>query len=430
MTGRWYTRPPLSDFGSQSPLVRPERLPLDDVCVLAIEQYGAGPWATEQLVALGAEVIKIEEDRSGGDVGRYVPPFQHGEDSLFFETFNAGKRSIALDLKSPEGRAVFLRLVPNADIVFSNLRGDLPAKLGLRYEDLCAANPAIVCCSLSGYGMDGPLAAQGALDSVIQGRAGWMSVTGEPGSPPTRTGLSLVDFAAGYVAAIAMLGGVMRARRDGTGCDCDLSLNETALSLLTYLGTWTASRGFVPERMASSAHPSLVPFQNFETADGWIVIACPKQDLWLRLCDAIDRDDLPGRPEYADLAARAANRERLVETLSETLRTRTTVEWLEVLEAVGVPSGPVNDIPTALENAHLQARGGIEAYEHETLGTVRRVRSPLRLSGPRWKPSRAPRRGEHTDELLRESGFEADEIVALADAGAFGASRRTVVEES
>jgi crotonobetainyl-CoA:carnitine CoA-transferase CaiB-like acyl-CoA transferase len=278
--------------------------------------------------------------------------------------------------------------------------------------------------------MDGPMAAQGALDSVIQGRAGWMSITGEPGAPPTRTGLSLVDYAAGYVAAIAMLGALMRARRDGVGCDCDVSLHETALSLLTYFGTWTASRGFVPERKANSAHPSVVPFQNFETADGWIVIACPKQELWLRLCDAIGRRDLPGRPEYADLTARAANREPLIETLGETLRTKTTAEWLEIFAPAGVPSGPVNDIPTALVDPHVLAREGIESYEHEVLGTVRSVRSPLRLTGPRWRPSRAPHRGEHTDDVLRESGFEPGEIAAFADAGAFGSSRRKVVEES
>jgi crotonobetainyl-CoA:carnitine CoA-transferase CaiB-like acyl-CoA transferase len=232
----------------------PTRPPLEDVRILAIEQYGTGPWATQQLSDLGAEVVKIEDPRTFGDVGRYVPPFQSGEDSLFFETFNGGKRSIQLDLKNPAGRGVFLRLVERSDAVFSNLRGDQPAKLGLRYVDLAQHNPRIVCCSLSGYGQDGPRAASGALDYVVQGLAGWMTLSGEPGSPPTRVGLSLIDYAGGYLAAIALLGGLWRARRDGVGCDCDISLQETALALLTYIGTWAATEGYVPPRR----HPTPV----------------------------------------------------------------------------------------------------------------------------------------------------------------------------
>ena len=182
-------------------------LPLADVRVLAIEQFGAGPWATLQLADLGAEVIKIEDPASGGDVGRYVPPFQEGEDSLFFETFNRNKKSISLDLRDPAGRDRFEELVRVSDVVFSNLRGDQPAKLRLRYDDLKHLNPRIVCCSLSGFGMTGPRAAEGGYDYMMQGLAGWMALTGEPDGPPTKSGLSLVDLSGGYVAAIALAGG-------------------------------------------------------------------------------------------------------------------------------------------------------------------------------------------------------------------------------
>src|SRR5919206_3863878 len=290
-------------------------LPLADVRILAIEQYGAGPWVTLQLADLGAEVIKIEDPAAGGDVGRYVPPFREGEDSLFFETLNRNKRSISLDLRHDRGREVLLDLVAAVDVVFSNLRGDQPRRLGLTYDQLADANPRIVCCSLSGFGMTGPRARQGGYDYIMQGLAGWMSLTGEPDGPPTKSGLSLVDLSGGYVAAIAILAGLWRARRDGVGCDCDISLFETALAELMYVGTWAASKGYEPPRRASSAHPSIVPFQAFATSDGWLTVACAKQKFWERLCEAIGRADLARDERFADFAARDANRDALLEIL-------------------------------------------------------------------------------------------------------------------
>jgi crotonobetainyl-CoA:carnitine CoA-transferase CaiB-like acyl-CoA transferase len=270
--------------------------------------------------------------------------------------------------------------------------------------------------------MTGPRAASGALDYVIQGIAGWMSVTGEPDSEPVRAGLSLVDFSAGSTAALAIVAGVHRARRDGVGCDCDISLQETALSLLTYLGTWVASRGYEPVRRPQSAHPSIVPFQNFPTADGWIVVACPKQTLWERLCRAIERPELIDDPAFVDFAGRDAHRTRLVGTLSETFRTRTTADWLGVLAEAGVPNGPVNDIAAALSDVQVDARDGLESYVHERLGVVRRVRSALRLSGPRVEARAAPGRGADTRALVEQlCGASADDYERFAAAGAFGA---------
>jgi crotonobetainyl-CoA:carnitine CoA-transferase CaiB-like acyl-CoA transferase len=371
------------------------RRPLEDVRILAIEQFGAGPWATLQLADLGADVIKIEDPDSGGDVGRYVPPYRSGEDSLFFETFNRGKRSVSLDLRSPEGRRAFEALVRDADAVFSNLRGDGPEKLRIRYGDLMRINPRIVCCSLSGFGMTGPRAAEPAYDYILQGLTGWMSMTGEPDGPPTKSGASLVDYSGGYVAALSLLAGVWRARRDGFGCDCDVSLFETALSLLTYVGTWAASRGRAPQRLAESAHPSIVPFQAFRTADGWMTVACAKQKFWVNLCRALELEDLLDDERFADFDDRSEHRDELLEILRPLFRARETGELVGALSGAGVPCGAVNDVLGALDDPQVEARAAVARYEHPSLGDVRVIASPFADVEYR----RAPFRGEHTEEL-------------------------------
>jgi crotonobetainyl-CoA:carnitine CoA-transferase CaiB-like acyl-CoA transferase len=395
--------------------------PLAGVTVLAVEQFGAGPWCTSQLASLGADVVKIEDPAAGGDVGRYVVPFQEGESSLFFETFNRGKSSVSLDLRNEHGREVLLRLVGGADVVFSNLRGDLPARLGLDYASLAAANERIVCCSLSGYGSDGPRAEQGAYDYAIQGRAGWMSVTGEPGGPPIRTGLSLVDFSAGFAAAIAILAALRKAERSGRGCDCDLSLFEVALGMTNYLSTWTLSRDWEPERTPESAHPSVVPFQVFATADGWIVICCAKDSLFAALCEALGIGPAARDPRFATLAARRRNRDECIALLSERLERDTTASWIAALERAGVPCGPVNELSEAFADPQVAARGLVEEYEHPTLGTVRAAAPPIRVGERPPALERGPHRGEQTRSALTDlAGFSDAEIDRLAALGAFG----------
>lgn len=394
--------------------------PLDGVTVLAVEQFGAGPWCTLQLAALGAEVIKLEDPRTGGDVGRYVVPFQEGESSLFFETFNRGKSSLSLDLRHERAEAVLQRLAVAVDVVFCNLRGDLPRRLGLDYEALGAVNPRLVCCSLSGFGADGPRAAQGAYDYAIQGRAGWMSLTGEPGDPPMRTGLSLVDFSAGLAAAAAILAGLRQAETSGRGCDCDLSLFEVALGMTNYLATWSLSRQWEPQRIAESAHPSVVPFQVFPSGDGWIVICCAKDSLFARLAAALGLEWMVTDERFATLAARERNREACVEALSARLCERPTAEWLAVLEPAGVPCGPVSELAEAFADPQVAAREGIEEYEHPQLGRVRTPAAPVRAGAKRPAPRRAPYRGEQTREVLAAAGFGAGEIDELAAAGVLG----------
>ena len=293
-------------------------LPLEDIRVVAVEQYGAGPFGSLHLADLGAEVIKVEDPRVGGDVGRYIPPFQEGEDSLFFETFNRNKKSLSLDLSVPEGRRVFEDLIAKSDAVYSNLRGDVPAKLRIRYDDLAEVNPRIVCVSVTGFGMTGPMSTEPAYDYILQGLAGWMSLTGEPDGPPTKTGLSLVDWSGGYVAATALLAGVHAARRDGKGMDCDISLYDVAVSLLTYSATWHLSRGWNPTRRARSAHPSLVPFQLFMGSDdNWFLVGCAKEKFFDRVAEIVGRPELADHPDYATFADRAEHRDALIGILDD-----------------------------------------------------------------------------------------------------------------
>jgi crotonobetainyl-CoA:carnitine CoA-transferase CaiB-like acyl-CoA transferase len=396
-------------------------LPLADVVVLAVEQFGAGPWATLQLADMGARVIKIEDPSAGGDVGRYVPPFQAEEDSLFFETFNRNKSSISLDLKSAAGREAFEDLVRAADAVFSNLRGDQPARLRLTYDDLALVNPRVVCCSLSGFGTSGPRMKEGGYDYVMQGMAGWMSITGDPAGPPTKSGLSLVDLSGGYVAALALMGGLWRARRDGIGCDCDISLFETALSELCYVGTWAATGEWTARRMANSAHPSIVPFQAFATADDWITVACAKQKFWERLCEVLGLSELLEDERFKDFAGRDAHRAELLPILERAFAGRGAAEWIDMLSEAGIPVGPVNDVATALEDEQAVAREAVIEVEHPRFGTVRQAATPLRLSGTEAPRERAPFRGEQTEELLREiCEYDDLRIEDLARAGAFG----------
>jgi crotonobetainyl-CoA:carnitine CoA-transferase CaiB-like acyl-CoA transferase len=409
--------------GDAAPLPSGPRVtpPLAGVRVLAIEQFGAGPWATLQLADLGADVIKVEDPTVGGDVGRSVPPYQEDEDSLFFETFNRNKRSVSLDLRHERGREVLLDLVAAVDVVFSNLRGDQPRRLGLLYEQLAERNPRIVCCSLSGFGMTGPRAKEGGYDYIMQGLAGWMSLTGEPDGPPAKSGLSLVDLSGGYVAAIAILAGLWRAQRDGVGCDCDISLFETALAELMYVGTWTASRGYEPPRRANSAHPSIVPFQNFRTADGWVVVACAKPKFWVALCDVLGRPDLAGDERFADFAARDANRDDLLAILDAAFAERATDDWLEALAAAGVPSGRVNTVAEALEDEQTRARDAVVGFEHPRLGSVRAIATPLRVGDEAPPVAPGPARGEHTDAVLRDlCGYDAERLAALRRDGVFG----------
>ena len=395
--------------------------PLEDVRIIALEQYGAGPFGSVHLADLGAQVIKIEDPRTGGDIGRYVPPYAAGEDSLFFETFNRNKQSLSLDISTPAGRAVFEDLVRTSDAVWSNLRGDVPAKIGIRYADLAHLNPALVCCSLTGFGMTGPRAAEPGYDYVLQGIAGWMSLTGDPDGPPTKTGLSLVDFSSGFVAALSLMAGLHAARRDGVGGDCDVSLYDTAMSLLTYPATWALNAGYEPVRTVDSAHPSLVPFQAFAASDGWLVVGCAKEKFWQRLVAVLGRPDLGDDERFASFTARDVHRDALLPELKAEFVKHPVDHWLGLLAAAGVPSSPVNDVHQALADPQAAARGLLLETEHPHWGTVRQVGSPVRFGDQPVEHRRAPHRNEHQHEITADLlGYSPERVAELAAAGAFG----------
>lgn len=394
---------------------------LSDIRIIAVEQYGAGPFGSLHLAELGADVIKIEDARTSGDIGRHVPPFVEGADSLFFQSFNRNKRSVCLDLSVPAGMEVLHRLVTDADALTYNLRGDVPDKLGLRYADLCHLNPRLVVCSLSGYGMTGPRQDEPAYDYVVQGLCGWMDLTGDPDGPPTKSGLSLVDYCGGIVAAMSLLAGVHVARREGVGGECDVSLYDTAMAMLSYPATWFLSRGHETPRRARSAHPSIVPFGAYPTADGWLVLACAKPKFFERLTDVLGVPELVADPRFETLAGRRANQAELDALLDAALSRHGTGHWIEVLSAAGVPCGSVNGMREAFEEPQTAARDLVVETDHPSFGTVRHVRSAGRAWWPTPAPERAPGLGEHQTQVLGEElGLSTTELAEYAERGAFG----------
>lgn len=403
---------------SEDPKVGP-RGPLAGVRIIAIEQYGAGPFGTLQLADLGADVIKVEDARSGGDISRMIPPGIEGDSSLFFEAFNRNKRSICLDLKHPLGREVLERLVGTADAVFSNLRGDQPRKLRLRHLDLAPSNPRIVCVTVSGYGTEGDEALLPGYDAVIQAEAGWAALTGDPDGPPTKSGLSLVDFSAGLMAALGLLAGVIDARATGRGRDIDINLLDSALGMITYPATWLLSRGIDSPRRAMSAHPSVVPFQFFRAADGFVAIACPKQHFFDALVEGLGLAHLGQDPRFATFSGRDEHREELLSILSAAIAAETTAELLSRLRG-RVAIGVVQGLAEAVDPERLDRRRMLAQYEHPTLGTVSGVGLPIHVSGhePSYRPG--PGLGASQQDVLAEIGYSSDEVVRLEMQGAFG----------
>ena len=393
--------------------------PLASLRVVAVEQFGAGPFGTLLLADLGAEVIKVEDPATGGDVGRSVPPGAVDGNSLYFEAFNRGKRSIALDLTSPGGREVFSRLVSTADAAFNNLRGDLPDRLGLTYAALGKINPTIVCVSISAYGRKGERRADPGYDALVQAEAGWASLTGEPASPPARSGLPMADYAAGLIAACGLLAGIVDARRTGRGRDLDTSLFDTALAMLSYQATWWLSAEIETRRLPFSAHPSIVPFQFFATADGYIAVACAKEKFFQALTRAIGLPELANDSRFATFAARHQHRDDLLQHLARRFRERTTADWLDLLRGQ-VPCAPVRELSESLEMEVLQERAMLASYEHTQLGMVSSVGLPLHVSefSPSYRAS--PALGADTAELLAELGYDELAIARLRDEGAFG----------
>ena len=386
--------------------------------ILALTQLGAGPYAMTLLGDLGAEIIKIEDPTIGGDEARTVPPFAADGDSPYFQSLNRNAKSLTLNLRTAQGVEVFHRLVRVSDAVYANARGDLPAKLGLDYASLKGVNPRIVCCSLSGFGKTGPRAADPGYDFLMQALAGFMSVSGDPGSPPTRCGVSVVDFSGGLASITGLLIGLLRARATGIGCDVDVSLLDTAISMLNYLAVWNLNKGYRLDRQPDSAHQTLVPSQNFPTKDGNIVIMCMKEKFWQRLADRLGLAHVKDDPRFRTFQDRLTHRHEFIPLLKDVLRTKTTAEWLALLRG-HVPCAPVYDVEQALQDEQVLAREMVITVDHPRFGPLREVGCPVKIDDvqPRYGP--ASRLGADTEDLLRDLlGLSSVEIDRLRERGA------------
>jgi crotonobetainyl-CoA:carnitine CoA-transferase CaiB-like acyl-CoA transferase len=387
------------------------RQPLDGVRIIAVEQYGAGPWGTMFLADLGAEIIKLENPGTGGDVARYVPPYTADRDSVYFQSFNRNKKSITLNLRHPQSKAILHRLVKVSDAVFNNLRGDLPSKLGLDYPSLGPLKPSIVCCSLSAFGRRGARAGEPGYDYTMQAYAGWMSITGEPDSPPQKSGLSMVDYSGGVMAALGMVSAILGARESGRGCDVDVSLFDNAIAHLSYLGAWHLTKGYEPRRWPDSSHPSQVPSQVLPTRDGWLVVMCAKEKFYQNLVSIMGSPELAEDPRFDTFAGRLENREVLGPILKDLSRKRTTAEWLEMLKGE-VPCAPVNSVEEALRDPQVAEDGMVLEMDHPELGTIRQLASPIKISDVKATHRLGPALGEHTDRVLREYADASDDEIS------------------
>ena len=375
--------------------------PLHGVRIVSVEQFGAAPYGTMLLADLGAEVIKVENAAIGGDPSRKTGPYMLGaNDSEYFQAFNSNKKSVALDLRSDEGKAALRGLIEGADALVNNLRGDLPAKMGLDYKTLAAIKPSIVCVHLSAYGRDNERASWPGYDYLMQAESGLMALTGEPDGPPSRIGApSMIDQTSGLTAAVGLLSGIIQARATGKGCDVDTCLLDVAVHQLGYVATWYLNERHVSTRQRRSAHYSVAPVQTFPTADGWVFIMCMTDKFWAELVNAIGRPELVLDPRFAAQASRQANRDALTEIIDHELSQKPTEHWLAKLNGV-LPVAPVLDLAQALENPFLVSTGMIRDTPHPAKPDMRTLANPIKINGKRLEQTVCSQLGADNAEYL------------------------------
>jgi crotonobetainyl-CoA:carnitine CoA-transferase CaiB-like acyl-CoA transferase len=398
--------------------------------VLDLSRVLAGPWASQVLADLGAEVIKVERPGAGDESRAWGPPFlrdargQETGESAYFLGTNRGKRSIAVDLSRPEGRAIVRRLAERADVLLENFKVGALDRLGLGYDDLSAANPGLVYCSITGFGQTGPYRARAGYDFLIQAMGGLMSVTGEPdgapGGGPVKVGVAVADVLTGMYAATAVLAALAHRERSGRGQRVDLALLDVQVAMLANQAQGTLVTGRPPGRMGN-AHPSIVPYQAFATRDGHVVLAVGNDGQFARFCEVAGRPELSRDPRFATNAARVRNRADLVALLAPVLAARTSRDWLAALEGAGVPGGPINDLAQVFADPQVRARGLRVEVPHPLSGTVPVVASPIRLSATPVEHGTPPLLGQHTREVLVEVlGMDRAEVEALRERGVIG----------
>lgn len=389
---------------------------LDGFRVLDLSRILSGPYCTMALADFGAEVIKVERPGAGDDTRAWGPPFVGGE-SAYYLSINRNKRSITIDLGQEAGREIIYALARISDVVIENFRPGTAERIGVGYERLCQENPRIIYCSISGFGQQGPYRDRPGYDALAQAMSGMMAITGEPDGPPAKHGMSIADIGAGMWAAFSIVTALLARERTGQGQSIDISLLDAQLSWLTYAAGNYFATGENPERYGS-AHPSIVPYQPFATADGFLMLAIGNNRLWQQFCAAAGNPDLATQPGCATSADRVVNRDAVISIIAGIMRERTTAEWMRVLEEAGIPAGPINTVAQALDDPHVQAREMIVTLDHPTAGSVSVTGVPAKFSEtPGTIRTAPPLLGEHTDEILRSLGYAESRISELRKQG-------------
>ncbi len=397
--------------------------PLAGVKVLDLSRVLAGPWCTQLLADLGAEVVKVERPRSGDDTRHWGPPW-HGEGdervAAYFLSCNRGKKSAAIDFAQPDGTALVRKLAAEADVLVENFRVGGLAKFGLDAASLRAANPRLVYASITGFGQDGPYADRAGYDFMIQAMGGLMSITGrpdgEPGGGPMRVGVAVADLFTGMYTAVAVLAALFRREKSGEGAHIDMALLDTQLAVLANQASNFLVSGEDPPRQGNT-HPNIVPYQPFEAADRPLVIAVGNDRQFARLAELSGHPEWASDPRFATNSARVANRDEIVGLVAEAIRAQPAAYWFDRLEAAGIPAGPINRISEAIADVQAQHRHMVR-----TIAGVPMVGSPVRIDGERSDSDLPPPAlGEHTDEILKQLGLGASDLARLRDLDVIGA---------
>ena len=401
---------------------------LGHIRVLDLSRVLAGPWCAQNLADLGADVIKIERPGSGDDTRAWGPPYAKDADgrdtteAAYYLSANRGKRSVTVDIASSEGQALVRELARHADVVLENFKVGHLKRYGLDYESLKAVKPDLVYCSITGFGQDGPYAHRAGYDFLVQGMGGLMSVTGErddlPGGGPQKAGVALTDLMTGMYATIAVLAALTHRDRTGDGQYIDMALLDTQVAMLANVGGNYLASGKAPKRWGN-AHANIVPYQTFACADGHMIVAAGNDGQYRKFVEAGGRPELASDPRFATNPLRVQHRDVLVPLLAAMAATRGRDEWIAMLEEVGVPCGPINDVGEVFANEQVQARGMAVDLPHPAAGKVTLVRSPMKMSAtPATSAKAPPLLGEHTDEVLRDVlGKSGNEIAALRGKG-------------